>query len=112
MPAVISGGNRVVGEAIARRLISPRGSNVGDPTYGFDLTQYLNSDLSPTDVTLIQEGISAECVKDERVLDATVTVVLTGGVLIVTIFLQTAVGPFTLVLSVSSVTTQILSVSP
>lgn len=112
MPAVMVGGNRVVGEAIARRLTTPRGQNVGDPDYGFDLTVYLNADISTADISLIQSGIDAECVKDERVLSATSTVTLVGTVLIVSIMLTLATGPFTLVLSVNDVTVQILSVGP
>lgn len=112
MPAVMVTGNRIVAEAIARRLTTPRGGLIDDPNYGYDLTDFLNDDLSPTDVARIAAGVQAECVKDERVSSAVATVTLTAGVMVVTIALTTANGPFTLVLSITDVTVSILKVTP
>lgn len=112
MPAVLVKGNRVVAEAIARRLITRRGQLVDDPNYGFALTDYLDADLTPAELVRIQAGVQAECLKDERVSGATSTVTLAGSVLIVAIALTVAAGPFTLVLSVSDVSATILQVSP
>ena len=109
MPAVMVGGKRAVGEAIARRLTCPRGQNAGDPDYGYDVSQFVEADLTQTDLSLMQSNIDRECEKDERVLSAASTVTLAGGVLIISVVLTLATGPFTLVLSVSDVTTQILS---
>lgn len=112
MPSVRVTGNRIVAEAIARRLITPRGRLVDDPNYGFALSEFVNADLTPADLAQIQAGVQAECVKDQRVRSATATVILAGAVLIATIVLTTGNGPFTLVLSVSDVSAQILQVSP
>jgi phage baseplate assembly protein W len=98
-------------EAIARRLQTPRGRLIDDPNYGFDLTGYIDDDVSPADIARIQASSAAECLKDQRTLAATVTIQFLSGVLIVSILLTDAAGPFSLVLSISAVTTQILAVS-
>lgn len=104
-------GNLVVGEALARRLTTPRGRLIGDPNYGYDLTQYLNDDMSPRDIAAMRAGIVAECLKDERVTAADVTTVLSkAGALTISILVTTGAGPFTLVLAVSATSTQVLSV--
>lgn len=112
MPARYVTGNRVVGEAMARRLSTDRGGLISDPTYGYDLTAEMDDDASPSDLAAIAAQIQAECVKDQRVLAAVATVTLAGGVLIVTIQVTTAAGPFTLTLSVDQVSVQILKVTP
>ena len=109
MPSSQAGGQRAIAEAIARRLQTPRGRNVGDPNYGYDVTAFLDADLSQADVVLMQGQVDAECVKDERVLTAACTASLTGTVLVISVALTTASGPFTLVLGVSAVTVTILA---
>lgn len=112
MPATIASGNRVVGEAIARRLITRRGGLVSDPNYGFDLGEFVEADLSPRDLALVSSGIVAECKKDDRVVSAVATVTLAIGVLTAQIALTTGGGPFTLVLAVSAVSAPLLQVTP
>lgn len=104
-------GRTALAQAIARRLITPRGTLIDDPNYGFDVRQYLNDDLGPRDIGLISAGIVAQCLQDERVFAAQASVVLTAGVLVVTISLTDAAGPFKLVLGVSDVTADILKVA-
>ncbi len=99
-------------QAVARRIITPRGTLIDDPNYGFDLTQYVNDDIDGADLIRIQDGVRAECLKDERVSDAEVTLTFTAaGVLICKIILEDGDGPFTLVLSVSQASVDVLSVS-
>lgn len=105
--ALVSG-RTALGQAVARRLITPRGRLLNDPDYGFDLRQYLNDDLGPGDPARIASGIEQEALKDERVLTASAQVTLMAGVMTVAIALQDAAGPFTLVLAVSAVTVSIL----
>jgi phage baseplate assembly protein W len=114
-PAVLVSGNQAVAEAIARRLQTPRGGLIDDPNYGYDLTAFINDDLTTPQLASIQSQVSAECLKDQRVRAAATTVTFFSGVLIVSIVLTTATGPFTLVLSVSAVAAnpvQILSPVP
>jgi phage baseplate assembly protein W len=104
-------GRRLVAEAVARRLITPRGQLIGDPDYGFDVTDYLNADMSPLDIASMRSGIEQECMKDERVRSANATLEIdTESSLEISISLETADGPFDLVLGVSDVTVAILKV--
>lgn len=113
MPAVMVSGFRCIGEAIARRLQTERGTLIDDPNYGFALTDYVNDDLTARALARLQNQVETECTKDERVTSAVASVVLTtAGVLTTTITLTTAAGPFTLVLAVGDVTVEILRVSP
>jgi len=106
----LSSGRLCVAQAIARRLITPRGGLIGDPNYGYDLTQFINDDLSTPDLARIVAGIVAECNKDERVDAASASLVVThAGVLVVTITLEDSVGPFALVLSVTASNISILA---
>lgn len=110
-------GRRGLAESIARRLITPRGGLIDDPTYGYDLRYYLNNDISGTtarDLAMIAGNIEAECLKDERVSIAPpprATVTFAAGTMTVAISIADAAGPFQLVLGVSSVTVAILKVS-
>lgn len=105
-------GNRVVAEALARRLMTPRGRLIGYPNYGYDLTQFVNADMSERDLIAMQAGIKAECEKDERVESASVASVLrSDGLMTVTINVVGAKGPFSLVLEVSAVTVKLLEVA-
>lgn len=105
-------GRILIAQRVARRYITPRGRLIDDPNFGFDMTQFVNDDLSPADIARIRAGAEAEALKDEEVLAASVSIAVSVvGLMIVTVILQDAKGPFTLVLNVSEVTVQILSVS-
>jgi hypothetical protein len=105
-------GLTMLGQALARRLITPRGTLCDDPNYGFDVRGYLNDDLAPADVARIAAGIDAELVKDERVFASSTTATLTAaGVLTTVTSVTPGAGPaFRLVLGITSVTVQVLSV--
>jgi phage baseplate assembly protein W len=111
-PAQMVSGFRVVAEAIARRWQTPRGGLIDDPNYGYDLSDYINDDLGPADLARIGQDAAAEAQKDDRVLNATVTLTLIGSVLLAAGVFTTAQGPFRLVLSVSLVTVTLLEVAP
>lgn len=108
--SVVSG-RRLVAEAIARRLQTPRGRLIKHPNYGFDVCGELNGDLSAADIARIQSGVEAECVKDERVLDATAVLTFAASKLTLVITLEDAAGPFVLVLAATAVSVTLLSVS-
>ncbi len=105
-------GFRVVAEAIYRRLTTPRGRLIGDPDYGFDLTQYVNADVSPRDLAGLRAAVVAECAKDERVDSISVESELsTAGVLTLTILIGlVTLDEFTLVITASEVTVELVSV--
>jgi phage baseplate assembly protein W len=106
-------GNQCVGEAIARRWGTSPGELIDDPYYGYNLSDLIGQDLSPSDLAYAQQQAAAEAQKDERVLACTVTMTLTtAGLLTVIANVRTASGPFQLVLAVSSVSTTILLITP
>lgn len=103
-------GRTALAQAILRRLITSRGGLIGYPNYGFDLTRYLNDDISPLGLAQIRSGVEAECIKDERCIAASAIVTLSAvGLLIVNLKLTDAQGPFQLVLAVSDVSVSILT---
>jgi phage baseplate assembly protein W len=104
-------GPRVLAEAIARRLSTPRGGLFYDPSYGLDLRDYLNAKFGRGDETRLRAAIANECIKDERILSADATVSLNVALQTLTLSLKltTANGPFSLTLAISAVTTTILN---
>lgn len=104
-------GRRCLAEAVARRLITPRGRLIGSPNYGFDLTQFIHDDMSPGDLVRIGASATAEVKQDERVLAATVTLSIALGAMLAKVSIEDADGPFTLTLSITDVTVEILKIA-
>lgn len=84
-------GPRVVMEAVCRRLITPRKSML-DKNCGYDLRKLLQATLTSAAVARIQAEIEAECLKDERIeaADVTVQLPLATGELVIRIDLSLA----------------------
>lgn len=106
-------GPRVVAEAVARRLRTPRGGLSFYPDFGLDLRGYLLAPLSQAGLSGIRAAVEAEAQKDERVLDASATVqfVSEGARLLVSLTLTTASGPFKLTLLVSKLDVSITTLA-
>lgn len=111
MPSVMATGFRVVAEAIARRWQTPRGGLLDDPNYGYNLLDFISDDIDKGTLAQIAQLAGAEAEKDERVLGCSVTINFVGGVMMVFGRVDTAAGPFQLVVSVSDVTVSLLQVS-
>jgi hypothetical protein len=92
---------------IARRLDTPLGQLIDDPTYGYDLKAALNSKLTRAGMSVIQNEINAQVELDSAVHSCQSA--LTPGSLDVELALDTVAGPFPLVLRASDVTVAILS---
>lgn len=106
---VISG-PRVVVEALARRLTTPRGSLVSDPDYGFDTRQLLHLDLSPREEARVLAQMQAQLEADERVLSASVQLVRSAGdTLRIVVRFRTLDGPFAFTLAIAEVSTKLLT---
>ena len=105
-------GWRGLGQALARRLVTPRGSLLDDPSYGYDLRSRLNDSLTPADLAALGAVVKRELEADERVESAAPVVTLAGSALRVSARITTAAGPFRLVLAVGSVTAEILATEP
>ncbi len=103
-------GRICLAQALARRIITPRGALIDDPNYGYDVTDFLDDDVLPQVLRQLGGNIDAEFLKDERVIASLTTVVNSAGKLIINSSVQDGDGPFTLVLSVGDVTVDILKV--
>lgn len=102
-------GPRVLLEALARRLITPRGGLWYDASYGFDLRTYLHSRDLPAVRYAIETGVEAQVLLDPRVLEANCTVVrLVRDTLECTLTLETTIGPWAGIVKVSDLTVEIL----
>lgn len=96
-------GYQNVGEAMIRRLSTPRGGLFYDPNYGTDLREWVNQGIRAKDVPRLAGLIAQECEKDDRVYSAVATIdtSVPGGGFAVSIFIVTIAGPFTLDLTVT-----------
>lgn len=107
----LSSGGRVLAEALARRLSTPRGSLPFHEDYGLDLRSYLNESVTSDVLYRLKSAIQRECEADERVESASVGLEYDASArrLRVRIEAVTAQGPFRLTLSVSQVTVELLT---
>src|SRR5262245_4471104 len=62
-----------IGNALIRRLITPRGTLAGDSDYGTDIRAYLNDIISDRKLSEIERAAETECLKDPRVQSITAT---------------------------------------
>jgi len=104
-------GRRAVGQAIARRLVTPRGGLLDDESYGYDLRQLVGEALRPGDLATVEAEIADQCRMDERVDDVAVAVTLaaTGALRVELTIATETLGPLRLVLAVSAVSAEILA---
>jgi len=102
---------RVVAEALARRLSTPRGSLPFHPDYGLDLRGYLNDAMTPERLYQLRAAAELECEQDERVQSAEVkaSFSLATQSLRVSINVTTNTGDLRFVLNVSQVSVDLLS---
>ncbi len=105
-------GLRGLAQALARRMVTPRGSLLDDDSYGYDLRSRLNDNLKPADLSALGTIVQRELEADERVESATISLSLAGDVLRVVARIVASVGAFRLVLAVSAVTVEILAAEP
>jgi hypothetical protein len=115
LPAFVQGRANLAG-GIVRRLTTPRGQLIDVVTpsttanYGTDQTELVNADLSVLELAMAGAGVDAELRKDERIVRSTTVATSVGGLLIEDVTVFDGAGPFKLVLAVSSVSTQLLTV--
>lgn len=109
---VFVSGNQKLGQDIAHRLQTIRGSMQWDLDAGWDMRSLFRGSFSPAELAAAQSAIGAECEKDERVQSATclLTFIPSASTLIASITITGGSGPFLLVLSVDALTVAILKV--
>jgi phage baseplate assembly protein W len=99
----------MLGDALARRLMTPRGSLVFHPDYGIDLRAWLSRRLTPAALARLRSEVEDELRQDERVLevDATVEFQQATWSLIIHASVVTADGPFPLTFVVTELGVQL-----
>lgn len=104
-------GLKVLSQNIARRLTTPRGALPFAPNFGTDVRQWLGAELGNEALGRLKAQIEAECEKDERVEEASVSVKYNAPTkaLTIQIALATAQGPFRLVLGITALSLQLLT---
>ncbi len=104
-------GPRVVAEAAARRLSTPRGIIPSCPDYGFDTRALLNESVTAAKLDQWRRQIVLELEKDERFASVEATLAYDSATMTLRIGLEieTADGPFALVLAVTAVSVAILN---
>ena len=114
----MASGLQLVAESVYRRLTTTRGTLFGgddEANFGLNLEDVIGQVTTPSAAAALPGQIEAELQKDERIESVTATVVpvISGPSTswTITIAAQTALGPFSLVLSVSEVTTQLLGIT-
>lgn len=105
--SVVSG-TTCLAQALTRRLQTPPGGLFYDPDYGTDLRAFLNGGR---DSYAIEHAAEVECLKDERVQHVSASVAFEGDTARLSLFIVGGDGPFVLVLAVSSMTVELLSLS-
>lgn len=105
-------GLRNLGNALARRLFTPRGGLFYDPNYGLDVRAFVNAAFTPQQLSQVQADIAAEESKEERVENPQVTVVSNTQTATMTIGIvcELAEGPFRFLVAVNALTAELLSV--
>jgi hypothetical protein len=67
-----------IGQACARRLLTPVGSLLGSPDYGYDLAGLLNRGVTPGVLSTLAMQVQNQCELDDRVQRCAVRLTLTG----------------------------------
>src|SRR5690606_21919495 len=85
-------------QAIARRLMTERGSLFYDLNFGTDVRSWLNAAIDETGLFRIRTAVEAEAMKDERVERARAEVEIedSGQRIAVRLYLTDSAGPFQL----------------
>ena len=103
-------GLAALAQALAHRLVTPRGSLLDDPTYGEDARAWVNDDLDDSDLGDLEARVETELRVDERVDDARCAATFADERITLDCIVTPAVGrTFRLVLAVSDITVEILT---
>jgi phage baseplate assembly protein W len=107
----LAAGVRNIGNALARRLITPRGGLLYDPSYGTDIRAYMNAGFTPSKLAQLASEIEAEVLKDSRVATAVVAVQTTGSSMTISVRVDLSQGPFELIFRSDGLTLDLLTVN-
>lgn len=99
-------GLEMLGQRLIRRITTPTGSVIDDEEWGIDVRAWLN-DETPSERE-IAWAVASQWEADECVESAEVLVTFEEGALTIKGTVETAAGPFEMVLAVSAVTVELL----
>ena len=96
-------------QSVIMRQSTPTGSLVGAPDECFDLRGFLSAGMTATDIQALQGFIQSQLLRDDRILACSVSASYTFATSTLTVVerIQSSLGPFTLTLSVSQVSSSI-----
>ena len=105
-------GYKSLGLQLIKRLSTRRGTLFYDKNYGDDLRLFMNKPINQAILDHIKYTIKSQCEQDPRVNNADVTVAYNSSTLALEadIFVTTFLGPFTLVISVTNLNVDLLSI--
>lgn len=95
--------------AIVRRLSTTRGALYYDLSYGFNLLGALNRTYTTSELAALRSQIVAEVEKDPRVDRCVASVLVGQSTLTVELSIESADGPFDLVLGVNALSVEVLN---
>lgn len=104
-------GNQLMEEVCVRRLYCAAGALLSDPTDNtLDARDFLSQDIGPGDITRIQGLCAQALMGDDRILSASVIATFNSSLKALTLVINAvgANGPFTLTLSVTALTVELL----
>lgn len=107
LPGVMASGIDVLAQSVARRLVTPLGSSQDAPNDGMDLRSLVSQGMTAQQVAKLPGQIQGQVLKDVRVLSCDASGIVFNpatSVLTVPLNISSNAGPFTLTLSVTSVT--------
>lgn len=101
----------LLGEAILRRLTTPRGTLAFHEDYGTDIRAYLNEAVTDDLLSRIKDGVEVEVLQDERFEAVTASPSYAPSTRTLTLEVEVTVadGPFTFTISVTQLTAVLLS---
>lgn len=104
-------GRGLLVQSLLCRQTTPRGSVIDCPNDCIDLRDYVSAGMTATQIVALYGTIQTELLKDQRVVQATVTgeYSFVTAELTINEAIQSSYGPFSLVLVVSSVTVSLLN---
>jgi hypothetical protein len=103
---------RTFADSLVRLILTPPGLLAFHPDRGFDVRDFLNDEVTQETLFLLQSGCKTELERDERVDEASVSASYDSSAQKITlsISIQSASGPFNLVVAVDSLTATLLKV--
>ena len=104
-------GRTAVGQALLRRLVTPRGSLLGEPSYGLDVRGWTNETLDARALRRLESAAATELRRDERVDDVALTATFAGDVLRLDgrVRLVGSTVPLRLTLAINAVTAAVIA---